>query len=431
MSQQYPPPPLQSRPLLPVPDRYSPQPYPQTPPRTYRPVAANPAPAPAAFVPVGFAPTPRRRGQHGAGTVVALVLLGVLVLVAIAVIGFQIGIVALPGAAVLALVPLVGVMAAVLWVDRWEREPWQALAVAFGWGASVSVLVALVLNTGAMVAMVGAGSGETTANVLGAAVVAPIVEESIKAAGVLLIFLVWRRSFDGPVDGLVYAATVAAGFAFVENILYFGSTMSMTAGSADGGQAVLTIFMMRAVMSPFAHVLFTACTGLALGFAAQNRSRLTWLWTLPLGLLVAMVLHGLWNGSAMMGDGTGFLVIYVVLQLPLFLGTVGLAFWLRRREAAVVRDRLTEYAAAGWFAQVEVMMLASLGERGRARAWAGHRGPGTRRAMRDFQVAATRLAYQRQRVRIHHPDPLTSAEEASLLQEVGAARHAVQRSLTG
>ena len=32
-----------------------------------------------------------------------------------------------------------------------------------------------------------------------------------------------RREFDGVVDGVVYAGLVAAGFAFTENILYFGA----------------------------------------------------------------------------------------------------------------------------------------------------------------------------------------------------------------
>lgn len=396
------------------------------------PVVAAPEPRPTTIVPVTFVPAPRRRGQHGAGTIVALLLLGVLALVAVAMIGVQVGVAALPGAAVLALIPLAAVLAAVLWIDRWEREPWQALAVAFGWGASVSVLVALVLNTGVMLAMVEAGSDATTATLVGAVVVAPVVEESIKALGVLLVFLAWRRSFDGPVDGLVYAATVAAGFAFVENILYFGSALALAADHPDAGQVVGTVFMMRAVMSPFAHVLFTACTGLALGLAAQQRNRDAWLWTLPVGLLIAIGLHGLWNGSALMGDGTGFVVLYVVLQVPLFLGAVGLAVWLRRREAVVVRDRLAEYAAAGWLAPVEVTMLASLGERRRARSWAaGQGGASARRAMGDFQASATRLAYRRQRSRRHLPDPRGTAEEMALLNDVGAARHAVRRSLAG
>lgn len=397
---------------------------------------AQPTAVPASMAPPGVGPGPggmlaAPRRSHGIGTIIAISLLGVLVLVAIAVIGLQVGIGALPLATILAFVPLAVVLLAVRWVDRWEPEPWQALAVAFGWGASVSVLVALVLNTGAMMALVASGSSALAADVLGAAVVAPVVEESIKALGVLIIFLVWRRSFDGPVDGLVYAATVAAGFAFVENILYFGSTMAATEGIPGGGAAVVTVFLMRGIMSPFAHLLFTACTGLALGIAAERGSRWAWVWMLPIGLFLAMTLHGLWNGSAMMnGDGTGFIVMYVLFQVPLFLATVGLAFWLRRRESRVLRQRLSEYAASWWFAPAEVVMLASLGERRRARAWAAGRGGSEgKAAMAQFQHVATRLAYLRHRAQSNRTDLRAAQDENAALGDLVAARHRLQRSL--
>ncbi len=400
------------------------------------PRPAQPTAAPTAMTPPGLVPgpggvlAPPRRGP-GVGAAIAVVVLGVLVLVAIGVIGLQIGVDALPVAAILAFVPLVLVLLAVRWVDRWEPEPWQALAVAFGWGASVSVLVALVLNTGAMMALVASGASAPAADVLGAAVVAPVVEESIKALGVLIVFLAWRRHFDGPVDGLVYAATVAAGFAFVENILYFGSTMASVEGVPGGGAAVVTVFLMRGVMSPFAHLLFTACTGLALGIAAERSSRWAWVWIMPIGLVLAMVLHGLWNGSAMMGgDGSGFITMYVVFQVPLFLGTVGLVLWLRRREARIVRQRLSEYAAAWWFAPAEIVMLASLGERRRARAWAAARGGSEgKAAMAHFQRVATRLAYLRHRAQRQRADLRAAQDENAALGDLVAARHRLQRAL--
>jgi protease PrsW len=336
----------------------------------------------------------------------------------------------LPAAALLALVPLVGVLLGVRWVDRWEREPWPALAVAFGWGASVSVLVALLLNTGAVLTLVALGSSAPAAEVWGATVVAPVVEEGIKGAGVLVLFLAWRRSFDGPVDGVVYAATVAAGFAFVENILYFGRAMTEAAASGEGTGAVATIFAMRAVMSPFAHVLFTACTGLALGIAARSAARRLWLVTFPVGLLVAMVLHGLWNGSAAAGDGSGFLTMYVTFQVPLFVGAFGLVVWLRRQEARVVRGRLAEYAAGGWFGPGEVAMLASLAERRRARRWAAERG-GARaeQAMRRFQATATQLAYHRHRALIQRADPRAGQDESALLAALLADRQRLSHTL--
>ena len=50
---------------------------------------------------------------------------------------------------------------------------------------------------------------------------APIVEEFAKGLGVFIIFVIARRAFDGPIDGIVYGGLVGAGFAFTENIQYF------------------------------------------------------------------------------------------------------------------------------------------------------------------------------------------------------------------
>ena len=96
---------------------------------------------------------------------------------------------------------------------------------------------------------------------------APLVEESAKGLGVLLLLWFNRRNFDGPVDGIVYAASVAAGFAFSENILYFGRRSCSTASDRD----FAVIFIARGLFSPFAHALFTACTGFALGLARGAR----------------------------------------------------------------------------------------------------------------------------------------------------------------
>lgn len=377
---------------------------------------------------------PARLGP-GWGAAVVLVVLGVLGIAALGVVAFAVGPDAFLPAVLLAVIPLVGVLGAILWVDRWEPEPWPALAVAFGWGASVSVLVALVLNTTALGFLVAGGADEARASAWAATVVAPVVEESIKGLGVLLVFLVWRRWFDGPVDGLVYAATIAAGFAFVENVLYFGEALASTTGTAeaDGGTGVAVVFVLRAVMSPFAHVLFSACVGLALGWASRRRSSAAWVGAFPLGLVAAVALHALWNGTATFGTDSLFLVLYVVVQVPFFLAVVGLVVWLRRQEARVVRDRLAEYASVWWFSPQEVRMLGSLGERRRARRWARDRGgrPADR-AMRRFQVLATRLAYQRQRLLTRRAELWHARQdETALLAALEAARADLARRLAG
>src|SRR3954447_8058661 len=227
---------------------------------------SHPAPtAPPAPV-TGLWQEQQYRGA-GTGTVVltalgiavgALVLLGVL---AYMVLGF--GPSGLLVAGIAALVPLAIVLLAIRWVDRWEPEPRSALWFAFLWGAGVSVAVALLVDLTLQLSAYAAHTSGVSE--FGSAVIqAPIVEEGAKGFGVLLILWVARRYFDGPLDGLVYAATVAGGFAFSENILYFGSSL------VEGGTGQLAAtFVVRGLFSPFAHVMFTCCTGLALGLASR------------------------------------------------------------------------------------------------------------------------------------------------------------------
>lgn len=395
-------------------------------PRPGPPVPGPPAQGPSLHRPSGYWP-----GSPGTGVqasppwpvrarpsgVDALGVFGVLAAAALTVGALTVlALLVGPGAAVmggaLALLPLAVVLLAIRWLDRWEPEPPGALWFALLWGAGASVIAALIGNEIGAGYVAGTGVGASESLVLTASVVAPVVEETAKAAGLLLLFLARRRYFDGPVDGLVYAATIAAGFAFSENILYFGRA----------SEDLAAVFVVRAVFSPFAHVLFTACVGLALGAASRYRSGRAVVIAFPIGLLGAIALHGLWNASASLG--ADFILVYVVVQVPLFLATIGLVVWLRRLEARVVRLRLGEYATAGWFSTAEVRMLSSMSERRRARAWARSHGPAAHRAMRSFQHHATDLAYLRQRASIGRSDLGGHQDEAVLLADLARDRSA-------
>lgn len=317
--------------------------------------------------------------------------------------------------AILALLPLAGVLWVLRIVDRWEPEPKGLVILALGWGAIAAV--ALALGVDLVLLLTFGRSDSPFALLLQSVVQAPIVEEIGKGLGVLLIFAAARRFFDGPVDGIVYGGLIGAGFAFTENIQYFASAF------IEGGitQASATFFV-RGILSPFAHVMFTAVTGFALGLAARRGVRLggalgPWF----LGLVGAIALHALWNGSALLGD---FFALYAVLQVPLFVLFVVAIVLLRREEARLTRARLGEYAAAGWFTPQEVDMLATAAGRRAALAWArtlrGDRVP----LMRTFIADATALAAARQRA-ISGRDPRAGAEESALLQRTVAARAAL------
>ncbi|WP_110851014.1 PrsW family intramembrane metalloprotease [Georgenia satyanarayanai] len=370
------------------------------------------APAQAPWQP----PRPRR-----GGTVLVAVGTGVGVLALIVTIA-QIAALTSAGAAlvggIVALVPLTAVLLGIRWIDRWEPEPRYALLFAFLWGAGVSTLVSIWLNTAFSTAVYYSTGNLETAEILGAALGAPLIEETAKGLGVLVLFLARRRYFDGPVDGIVYAAMVAAGFAFVENILYFGRAIEM----------LPQIFVMRGILSPFAHVMFTVAIGIALGLAARSRSSLAWVGALPLGWLVAVLLHGLWNGSTFTGS---FFGLYVVVQVPLFVGAIVLVVWLRRRERRVITGRLVEYARAGWLAPHEVTMLGSFPGRRAAMSWAARGGPAAKGAMRDFQRSATALALGRQRFATGRAEPSYHHDERVLLDRVTTSRTSFLRALSG
>ena len=301
----------------------------------------------------------------------------------------------------LALVPVIPVVAFYLWLDRWEREPPSLLTFVFVWGAAVATFAALVLNTAADLLLVSSGQDATTTSVL----VAPVVEELFKGLAVLLVFLARRQEFDGVVDGLVYAGMVGIGFAFVENVLYLGTALTQ-----DGGQGLAATFVVRCLFSPFAHPLFTSATGIGIGLAARTRRAAVRVLAPVLGYLVAVGLHGLWNYSASLGST--FLVLYVLVQVPLFVGYLVMAVLSRRREARVIATHLAEYAAAGWVDPADAAMLGSLRVRRAARRWAARvAGPDGARRMRRFQALASELAFLRERMVRGTAAPTAPAQE--------------------
>jgi len=313
------------------------------------------------------------------------------------------------------------VLLAIRWVDRWEPEPRGALWFAFLWGAAVSVAIALVVDLGVQLAVAFTTPGGAADEAITAVVQAPVVEEVAKGLGVLLVYAFARWQFDGPVDGLVYAATVAAGFAFTENIIYFGSAL------IEGGASSLgATFVVRGIFSPFAHVLFTACTGLAIGIAARRGAGgggvIGWF---LLGLVGAIALHALWNGSLAFGDD--WIGLYVTVQVPIFVAAIVLVVLLRREEARTTRRRLAEYAAAGWFSAGEVDLLATPAGRRQAKAWARAQHPPRIAAMRRLITDTTHLAFARQRIVSGVGGAKSVADEQALLASIVSERAALMR----
>ncbi|WP_369234824.1 PrsW family intramembrane metalloprotease [Streptomyces sp. R21] len=333
----------------------------------------------------------------------------------------------------LAVLPVPLLMAAFRWLDRVEPGPWRNLLFSFAWGACAAALIAIVANSFATRWIATATADPTSADTLGATVIAPIVEESAKAAAVLLIFLFRRRDFTGIVDGVVIAGVTATGFAFTENILYLGNAFGTDQLSGDRGLASVTAatFFVRVVMSPFAHPLFTVLTGIGFGIAAlsadrQHARRVL----LPLsGLLLAMGMHAVWNGSSTFGE-YGFFAVYAAFMVPAFGLLTWLVIWTRQRELKTVRSELPAYAVAGWLTAPEPFALASMRARRLAREYATHHfGKAAARSVAEYEAYATSLAFLRHRGRRGRAGADFVVRERELLDELWRRREVARPAL--
>lgn len=369
-----------------------------------------------------FPPT-SRIGRRGVGVVLGLlavlgfIFVGGSALVVFELLQSMLGPAVFVFAAIMALIPLAIVVAGIRWLDSWEPEPAGATWFALLFGAAVAVLIALVVDDLIGVRVAG---NQGLDMFVGAAIQAPIVEEVGKGLAVLVLFWWGRRRIDGPIDGVVYAAWAAAGFAFTENILYFGQALA-----GDNGQ-LLETFVARGLMSPFAHLMFTAFIGYFLGRAAERGVRGLGLGPFFLGLIPAIGLHALWNGALFFVPS--FYAYFFVVQVPLFLGLIAWVAWLRRQKGVVLENQLYHYGKLGYLHSSELAFLTHTGARKQARRWAKSRGVASE--FDQFVRHSARLAFDRHRV-VRGLPAATPGWEGDGLARVSQAREKMRRGMTG
>jgi RsiW-degrading membrane proteinase PrsW (M82 family) len=292
-----------------------------------------------------------------------------------------------------ALLPTLIYLALFWWLDKYEKEPWALFLAAFLYGCIPAVELAI-------------GGGEF----FSMAIVAPIVEELVKGLAVLLVFLIWRREFDGILDGILYGAVVGLGFAMVENFFYF------LQGAEQGN--VLVIILLRSFAFGLNHAFFTAFTGASLGLARQSRWRGAWILYFPLGLAIATTFHAVHNASvsteACAGLGIAFLSDYVGLILILVFG-----FLTWRQEKRWIREELGEEVASGLLASSDLDALLSLRRRVWARSWTWRkRGWKAFRLLGNYMGKATELAFRKHHLRRDPDDKKLAQDVLRLRQQV-------------
>jgi RsiW-degrading membrane proteinase PrsW (M82 family) len=287
--------------------------------------------------------------------------------------------------------PILCFLGLLWWLDRYDREPIWLLVLVFVWGAVGAVILSLVGNTIALLPLTWA-FGATAAMHTGTVLIAPLVEEPTKA---LVLPLVLRsRHFDNATDGFVYGAAVGLGFGMTENFLYF-------VGSAATGDVwgwLATVFI-RTFFSAMMHATASSIVGAFLGWAMFRR------WPVralagACGLLLAMTIHGIWNGlitADQLLNAGGLLFVTDLLLFPaeflVIFAVFQVCLWDEHRS---IRTELAAEAQEGILPAEHVPILASYLQRMR-RGWlpAGV-------SHHAYVRATTTLAFRRRQIRVSH-----------------------------
>ncbi len=173
-----------------------------------------------------------------------------------------------------ALLPALVWLAWIRSTERYGKEPWGPLLSSFFYGALFATIVAAILEA----VLVAAGTQLSQAypapeftflngnSPLGyfflVLVVAPFVEEGLKASGVVRA----GGRFTVVSDGLVFGAAVGLGFGFFETFFY-GLGAFLTGGLVAG----LVLILVRSLSSVLLHGSTTAMFGYGYAESRLNR----------------------------------------------------------------------------------------------------------------------------------------------------------------
>ena len=293
---------------------------------------------------------------------------------------------------------------AIYLLDLYEREPMSLVLGALVWGAVAATALSGIANEGwgLVVAKLG---GPVFAAEWTAALTAPFVEETLKAAGVVLIYLIARDEMDDVMDGFVYGAMCGLGFAIVEDVFYFIAIF----GGSPGG--VLAGFYVRVVSSGFyGHVLYTGLAGIGIAYFVSRRDEVSF----GRRLLVAMGLfaaaafgHFVWNSPLFnffpgsvetVGDWLRIPLAAAIKGVPLLIFVVVLIRLAHRREHMWLELALQEEADTPALTQAELRILLDRGERRRSRREIRERaGEPAERLLKRLQREQVNLAMVRTR----------------------------------
>jgi RsiW-degrading membrane proteinase PrsW (M82 family) len=141
-----------------------------------------------------------------------------------------------------------------------------------------------------------------------------LIEEFVKGTAVVL-FALGLRSYATR-DGIVLGATVGFGFAALESSGYALVSLFVVQGGHLflSLQSVVFTELVRGLLAPFGHGLWTAIVGGVVFHAAARNGRLRPAWSILAAYIGVSILHGAFDTF---GSVAGYVVISIIGLVPL------------------------------------------------------------------------------------------------------------------
>ena len=295
-------------------------------------------------------------------------------------------------------------------VDRYEKEPFWLLSVAFFWGAFPAIVLTLTANWLVVDPILLQLTRQTTNtsdffNFLSV----PFVEESVKGL-VLLGILVFRpNDLDTPLDGIIYGSMVGMGFAMVENYFYFLSVYQ-----ENGLLAMGINFILRAIIFGLNHALFTGLLGFAVAIGRYYTPFFR-IGIIFLGWSIAVFFHAVHNFTVNTGGKAILLAIFI--DWLALIALVFIIFAVLWREQQWLKLYLLEEINLGTLSHEQYEIVLSRPKRTNSLIkilW--RREIGTFLVARRFYQRLCKLAYYKHHYALHALPDLATID--GLRQEV-------------
>ena len=297
------------------------------------------------------------------------------------------------------------------WLDRHEKEPWWLLALAFTWGAIPGIIIALIAQIILDVPTTWILPSQGLAyEVIGGSLWAPLTEEFVKGLGLVLILIVAHREVDNILDGMIYGAMAGVGFAFTENLFYFGGALF-----EGGWGAWVFVVLLRTIPFGLNHAFFSAWFGGGLSLAYLSRNPLLRIGGPIGGFVAAVVFHGLHNlGASLAAEDPTIICLAVIANWGgiVLLGILIALIW--RQERAWLIEQLpgevsqeTYHMVTSWRRWVGLRFEALLG--GNLGRW---------RRLGRLRHVAIELAFKKRRLTDRGPDDFIEKDIETYRQEL-------------